>query len=937
MRRHLLPIMLLSTLLAPVGGSASERKAPATVASPSPYTITDLGTLGGPDTRAYGVNDAGKVVGGSQSGSYMVAFSWDGGTMTNLGDLTGRGSFAHDVNEAGQVVGGSALADWSNHAVRWQNGSMQDLGTLGGPVSFAFDINNSGQAVGYAWNDEAIQHAVLWGSGGIVDLGDLDPMWPNHSAAYGINDAGQVVGGSYTDIPGQFHAFRWQGGGMQDLGTLGGEVSSAEAINEVGHVVGSSRLAGNTTTRAFLWDGGMQDLGALGWTHSIAYDINDGGQVVGALQTGALSHAFVWADGQIQDLNNLIPASSGWVLSEARAINNRGRIAGFGQFAGQTRAFLLVPREYRWINPAGGAWSLSTNWDPQGVPGPGDTAVFALAGQYSVDTTTLDSPASSEADEMRVEGSNTVDFHGLNLSVFTDLRVGEGGIVNIHSGAGSFDHGIVGALPPQTTNPPTARLQVFNSGTTLTSPGRLTIGHEGAGDLFVANGGHLTCAETRLGGPAATGTGSAVVGGDGSLWQTGNIAVGHGFSGDLTIENGGRVDSNDAFVSVGFFSDESKVLVEGVGAGTGQASMWALLGSLTVGQTEFGSVEALNGGDLYVSQDVHIKNGELNIEGRHANGDPSDLDVLGTVFVGGSGSANFLAFRNAAKGDIEGDLIIGKDGAGAAVLWGQAIISNPTQLDVVDPLAGLCAIGREFEGAVSVDGGGLLRCRSIELGGRAGTNGRGTLIVDGGMVRALDVLTVGQVGGGSGQVDMTNNALVATTGTYIAPNGAIDGAGTLSVGFLGLQNDGTLAPGITVWGPLPGAAASRSGARAQVGTATLTIDGALTIGSAGRLKIPLTGSLPGQYGSLAVTGSANLAGVLVLDFHYAPRTGDLLTLLAVAQGAVGAFGSVEITGLQPGFEYEITYANGQVVIEALNDGVPGDLIFADGFQIETVP
>ncbi len=636
----------------------------------------------------------------------------------------------------------------------------------------------------------------------------------------------------------------------------------------------------------------------------------------------------------MQELDGLIPPDSGWVLSEARAINNRGRIVGFGQFAGQTRAFLLVPREYRWINPAGGAWSVSTNWDPQGVPGPGDTAVLALAGQYSVDTTTFAPAAVAEVDHLRFEGTNTVDFANLNLNVFTDLSVSEGGIVNLHSGAGSFDHGVVGALPPQTTNPPSARLQVFNSGTTLTSPGRLTIGHEGAGELFVANGGHLTCAETRLGGPAPTGTGTAVVGGDGSLWQTGNIAVGYGFPGVLTIENGGRVDSNDAFVSFGFFSVDSEVLVEGVGAGTGQASMWALSGSLTVGPSEFGSVEALNGGDLYVSQDVHIKNGELNIEGRHANGDPSDLDVLGTVFVGGSGGANLLAVQNAARGGIEGDLIIGKDGAGAAVLWGRAVISNPTKLDVVDPQAGLCAIGREFDGAVALDEGGFLRCRDIQLG-RAGTNGSGFLTVDGGTVEVLDVLRVGQVGGGSGRVNMTNG-LVTTDGTYIAPNGAIDGTGTLSVGFAGLQNDGTLAPGITVLGPLAGGDASRSAVFAPVGTATLTLDGDLTSGATGRLEIPLTRSLPGQYGSLAVTGSADLNGVLVLscENQYAPREGDLFTLLTVAQGVFGAFSSVEIHGLEAGFEYEIIYLNGQVVLEAQSDGVPEGLIFADGFESE---
>ncbi len=144
--------------------------------------------------------------------------------------------------------------------------------------------------------------------------------------------------------------------------------------------------------------------------------------------------------------------------------------------------------------------------------------------------------------------------------------------------------------------------------------------------------------------------------------------------------------------------------------------MWALLGSLFVGQTEFGSVEVLNGGNLYVSQDVHIKNGELRVDGRHPTGDPSDLDVLGSVFVGGPGSANLLALWNAARGDIEGDLIIGKDGEGAAILWGAANTANPTQLDVVDPRRVCASSATTYDGGVSLDDGGLFRCRNIELG-----------------------------------------------------------------------------------------------------------------------------------------------------------------------------------------------------------------------------
>jgi probable HAF family extracellular repeat protein len=310
------------------------------------YNILDLGALNKNLSVGFAITNCGQVAGWVDSPippntiGAPIPFVWAQGVMQLL-PLTGRAvsGQAFDLNGQGQVVG-NIYNTVVTQPTRWQGGLMQLL-PFSGDDSNGWSINDCGSVAGDG-GTATNANIQAWCDPG----GRLNPLPSNnsqilpadrYSRAYGINNRGQIVGGSdlgtvivhlvaFAAPPVGTHACLWDKGIAKDIGTLhANEGSEAYGINDKTQIVGRS---GN---HAFLWhNGAMTDLGG-----GAAYNINNNGAVIG--------DSFLWQGGARTALTALLPPNSGWASLQGRDINDYGEIVGTGVHNGNTRAFLMWP------------------------------------------------------------------------------------------------------------------------------------------------------------------------------------------------------------------------------------------------------------------------------------------------------------------------------------------------------------------------------------------------------------------------------------------------------------------------------------------------------------------------------------------------------------------------------------------------------------------
>lgn len=340
------------------------------------FVVTDLGTLGGKRIYVHGINNLTQIVGEAETSSNVFhAFLWQKGQITDLGAYPDdfstvphaspirvnlpAASSAVSINSKSEVVGQSESTSggFEYHAVIWNQGQIGDLGVVLYGDSAATKINDNGQVIGNSIEDDDLPLTRKYYSKPFLLQNNQSKLLPLAPESASINNKGEIIGAPL----GAPHSLVIQTNGKQKR--LTGIVLSKRVfrtvINDKEQVIvvetdyADESPDGYPLAPAYStwWQHGkaVKLSGSKSYPIAEAKDINNHGDIVGWVrqkhteQYPVPGAAALWRQGILIDLNSEIDKKLGWQLQDAAAINDKGEIAGSGQWNGKEHAYLLEP------------------------------------------------------------------------------------------------------------------------------------------------------------------------------------------------------------------------------------------------------------------------------------------------------------------------------------------------------------------------------------------------------------------------------------------------------------------------------------------------------------------------------------------------------------------------------------------------------------------
>ncbi|MBX3494858.1 MAG: autotransporter domain-containing protein [Parvibaculum sp.] len=477
-----------------------------------------------------------------------------------------------------------------------------------------------------------------------------------------------------------------------------------------------------------------------------------------------------------------------------------GRRYGAGRKAARAGlvfcAGLLVPaapaQAASWNNLGTGGWLFAGNWDPFGVPGPGDNAIIDNGGTALIGALDV---AESNAAYIGDTAGNSGAVGVNNAGVWTNsgiLYVGNSGSGTLGIAGGGAVSNTLGYIGLNATG--TGEVTVSGADSTWTNSAELYVGSSGSGTLGITSGGVVSNTFAIIADQAGS-SGDVTVDGAGSEWNmSSNLAVGNSGDATLAISDGGAVSNVDGLVGY-FAAGSSAVTVDGAD------STWTNSGELNIGVWGGATLDITGGG---------VVSNATGYIGRHDTGS-------GEVTVDGADST----WTNS------GVLRIGDSGAGTLGITGGGAVSNTL---------GYIGTGAGSSGTVTVDGAGSTWTNSSGL--YVGNSGSGTLGIAGGGAVLSQSGHIGTNASGSGAVRVDGADSTWTNSGALIVGRAATGSGGNPGGTLDITDGGAVFNTNGTIGDLVG------------GTGEVTVDGAdstwtnsgwLTVGNSGSGTLDIAG------------------------------------------------------------------------------------------------